>query len=473
MRVTSDTILNGPIGPTLRRMAMPVGIAVSMNMMFQVVDTYFIGLLGTAELAAVSFTFPVAMMVSSINMGFGVGTAVILGNSIGQGDHAKTSRITTDSLLLAILIAILVTVTGLYSVDVVFGAMGATDTTLPIVHDYMDIWYCGLVMRVLVIFGNAVVRATGDTKTPSMMMITAGAVNVILDPVLIFGLGPVPAMGVKGAAIATVCSWCVPFVVIFVILHCREKLLIYRIPDYREIGQYWLRLCKLSIPVSMSTAFWPAANAVLTVFLARYGEYAVAAFGVGNRFEILLVVVAASLYQSLSVFLAQNLGAGNVRRSRAAIRLSLRFILIFQLGIYLLVLVTSTGLATVFSDDPEVILVTRQFLSIMPLSFTFFAVLQISGSTFNAAQQSHKTLMLHLARSFVFYVPLAWIGMQVFGIPGMFVGASMGSLLGAVLAWKVMNVTYDALERESARNGYKRRPDPRMIGDAVLEPGDN
>lgn len=448
MRITSKEILNDPIGPTLARMTLPMVISMFMMILFHAVDTYFVGLLGTTELAAISFTFPVVYTIISMAVGLGIATSVMLAKTIGQGGQDRARRITTDNILLAVLLVALISAAGLLTVDVLFTWLGSTDQTLPYIHDYMDIWYMFAGLMILPMIGNSAIRATGDTKWPSIMMLISGILNAILDPLLIFGLGPFPELGVKGAACATVISWVLGFTMSFWILHVREKLISITIPDIGQLFRYWIVILRMALPISIANMLNPISAAILTALISRYGQHAVAGFGAGSRIEALLLVVSFAMTAALSPYMAQNLGARSFDRARDALRLSMRFAFIFQLSLYPVVFLAAPMLADVFSDDPDVINVTKYYLYIMPLGISFYGVLIIINTAFNSAHKTHKTLIASIIRVFLCYAPLAWIGGMLFGIKGLFIGAVIGNGIATLIAWLMLKPIYVNLEKD-------------------------
>lgn len=437
LRITSEQILAGPIAPVLRRMTTPMVVGIFVMITFQTVDTYFLSLLGTAELAAISFTFPVSFTVTNLAIGLGIAMSVLVGKAIGEGRHNKAARITTEALLLSFVIVAIVATLGIVTIDPLFRLLGASESTLLLIHEYLDIWYVFVVLLVVPMLCNSAIRATGDTKWPSILMMVAGLVNVIFDPILIFGLGPVPAMGMKGAAWATVISWAFGFVAAFWLLWRREKLLVFSLPPAGELLTVWKRMLALAMPISLANMLAPVAIAILTAMVARYGEHAVAAFGVGGRFEAFSLVVAFALTSALSPYMAQNLGARNYQRADQALRTGIRFIVIFQLVVYLLLVLAAPLIAAIFSRDPAVIAVSTRYLRIMPLGAAFYAIVIVLNTAFNAHHRSRHTLNLSLFRVFLLIVPLAWLGGRHYAIPGLFVGAVTGNALAALIGWRI------------------------------------
>ncbi|WP_412841783.1 MATE family efflux transporter, partial [Aeromonas dhakensis] len=223
-----NPLLTAPMTSVLLRMTGPMILGIVAILAFNLVDTFFIGMLGTQALAAISFTFPVTFVVTSLAMGLGAGLSAVMGHALGQGKHEEAARITTDNLFLAVLLVTLIAVAGALTIHPLFRLLGASDALIALIYDYMLIWYLTVPMLVLPMVGNAAIRATGDTKTPSLVMTVAGLVNGVLDPLLIFGIGPFPEWGIRGAAIATSLSWLMAMLVSLYILRHREGLLRWR-----------------------------------------------------------------------------------------------------------------------------------------------------------------------------------------------------------------------------------------------------
>ncbi|MEM6641011.1 MAG: MATE family efflux transporter [Pseudomonadota bacterium] len=434
MRVSSADILSGPVNQTLRRMTGPMVIGILCTMLFSTVDTYFISRLGTTELAAISFTFPVTFSMLNLVIGLGIALSITVGKAIGQGRVNKAARITTMSLALTIMATLCLAFVGRRTIDLLFGALGADPTTLGFIHDYLDVWFVFVVLLAIPMLCNSAIRATGDTKWPSILMIIAGVVNVVLDPILIFGFGPVPAMGIAGAAWATVGAWVFASTAALYLLIFRERLLVFSVPTAEEVWSIWRQLLVLAGPICLANMLGPLASGVLTAMVARFGQGAVAAFGVGVRVEAFSLVVAFAITAALSPYVAQNLGAGQNERARHAVRNSVRFILIFQLALYALQFVAAPLIVSWFSDDPDVVPVAIMYMRIMPLGVVSYATVIVLNTAFNAYQRSTTTLALTLLRLCVFILPLSWLGARYMNLTGLFWGAVLGGFLGLIAA---------------------------------------
>ena len=198
-RYTANPLLEGPIARTLVRMALPMAFGMAALILFNVVDTLYVGRLGATQLAAMSFTFPVVYMLMHVAVGLGIGLVAVVSRVIGEGDHQRVRRLTSDGLILANTVVIVLAVAGLLSIDPLYRALGAGDDLVSMIKSYMVWLYGGVGFLVIPIMGNSAIRATGDTKTPAIIMAVAGVVNIALDPLLIFGIGPFPRLGFDAA----------------------------------------------------------------------------------------------------------------------------------------------------------------------------------------------------------------------------------------------------------------------------------
>ncbi len=429
-------LTEGGIAGILTRMTAPMIIGMLMMFTFNLVDTFFISLLGTRPLSAVSFTFPVTFTILNLAVGLSIGTSAVVAKYLGRGETDKARQASTVTNYIAMSIATVLAVIGFVFMDRIFLLLGASNDLLPEIRSYMDIWLPGSVLLVGIISANAVLRACGDTRTPSLLMAAAGAVNAVLDPLFIFGLGPLPAMGIGGAALATLVSWIAGFAYLAHYLTCRERLVDTRLPSLQAIRSSGREMLRIGIPASGANMMTPLAVGIMTALVAAYGEPAVAAFGVGSRLESIASLVILALSTTLPPFVSQNFGAGQMQRIDHAYRLAIRFVLIFQLVIYLILVAGSSLITMIFTQDEEVASVLRLFIWILPLGYGLQGTVILTNSSLNALHRPMIALYLSIARFFVFYIPLAWIGGQLLGLAGLFAGALLGNALMAMVSWR-------------------------------------
>ncbi len=428
-------LLTGAIRPTLVRMTVPMMLGIVSLMLFNLADVYFVGQLGIEPLAALGFTFPVSFSIVSLAIGFGIGTSATLARLIGAGRQQEAGAVATDNLVMTALVVVVISLLALMGLEPVFRLMGAGSNLLPFIDSYMSVWLLGAVFLVVNMVGNSAMRASGDTRTPAKLMALSSALNLMLDPLLIFGAGPVPAMGIQGAAIASVIAWGLTTLMVLHVLYHRARLLVVQPIRPRRIVRHWSQVMKIGLPAALSNMMTPVAGAVMTGLVAVHGPEAVAAFGVGNRLESISLLVCLAFSMTLPPFISQNFGAGQVERVSKVYLGAVRFALGWQLLVYGGLLLGSDFLVSLFTGDDRVRELLGLWLLLVPVGFGCQAVTFLTASAFNALHQPLRAMRISVTRLFIFYVPLGWLGSVFAGLEGMFAGLVLANVLIAVMAF--------------------------------------
>ena len=429
-------LTEGPVGSQLLKLTLPMVWGVFAVIAFSLADTYFVAQLGTNELAAMSFTFPVVMILGSVAMGLGVGTSSIIARAIGAGDRYRVQRLTTDSLTLSLMIVGILVGLGLATIDPLFTALGAGPEALPLINDYMRVWYLGMFCLVVPLVGNSAIRASGNTAVPSLIMTVAAAVNILLDPLFIFGWGGFPALGIQGAALATVISRASTLVASLAFLHYRERLLLFSLPGLREVLEGWRSILAVGLPAAATNLIAPISIGLLTSLMASHGPEAVAGFGIASRVEAFALIAPMALSASIGPFVGQNWGAQQCGRVNQALRLSFWFCLAWGGLIAVIVGAIAPSIASWFDSEPAVVASAAAYLSIVPLSYGALGIVFIFSSTFNALGKPLPSVAITLSRLFLLSVHLAYLGNWLFGVQGVFAAACLSNVavgLGAYI----------------------------------------
>ncbi|HEY0962032.1 MAG TPA: MATE family efflux transporter [Pseudomonadales bacterium] len=445
-------LVQDPVGSTLYRTAVPTTIGAIAVILYYLVDTFFVSLLGTSELAALGFTFPATIMITYFGVGLGIGTSALIGRALGAKDHRQAQEATYAAMAAGLLCGLILVVPAIMTIDIVFPLIGARPERMELIREFMFIWYLGMPFQLMQFAGTAAIRATGNARLHGKLMTAGAIVNAVLDPLFIFGIGPWDGMGIGGAALATVIAWFFTIVVIVYYLNRKEDLLHFRMPPAAELFATWRKLLTITGPAALANMITPMATAVLTATLAAYGPEAVAAYGVVSRMEAFIMIVVLGMSMSVPPFVSQNYGAHRYDRVEQGLKLSLNFVLVLQLALYVLVAVTAPWTAMIFTRDPDVQHIITLVLRILPLSYAFQGMVILSASSFNALHAPRNALITSLLRFFVFYVPLALIGNQIDGIRGLFIGAALGNILAGVVIRRWIFSYTGRLIRESLAN---------------------
>lgn len=400
---------------------------ISSIMIAAIVDAYFVGQLGTQELAAVSLTFPLFMAMTSVAMGIGIGATSVISRKLGSGDHQTSLTIGNHTILLVVGVVILVELLGLFLMKWLYVALGTNETLMPWVLAYTQILFVGLPFFAIAMVGGMMLRSMGDVKTAAIIMIVGSGLQIVIAPVLIFGIGSWEGLGIYGSAWAFVLSRLALFLYAIRVF---KSYGLFRSPGpWREIRASWLAILRLGLPAMASQLIHPISMGILLGLLATYGTAIVAAYGIVNRIEGLALMVMMALSSSLGPVIGQNFGARQFHRVKRAISLSYRFSLIYGAGIAILLFAFAAPLASAFRNDPEVVEAAVWFLYVVPISFTIGGIGMISASTFVAYGEALPSFTLSMLRSIVVLVPMAFVLQLYFGYVGVFAGIAVTNVL--------------------------------------------
>ncbi len=427
-------LTEGPVGRTLFRLTVPMIGGILGMIAFNLTDTFFVSRLGTAQLAALSFTFPVVLVLNRVALGIGIGAAAVISRAVGEGDRKKIQRLTTDSLSLVLLLTAVFLVAGFLTIDRLFILLGTEGEILSYVGGYMRIWYAGLLFVVVPMVSNNAIRAHGDTKTPALIMLTAVAINIIMDPLLIFGLGPFPKMGLEGAALATVIARALTFFVSFYVIYFQRGMVTFARPEYREVIDSWKSVLYIGFPAAATKMVMPLGMGVLTGMVSSYGPPAVAAFGVSIRVEFFALATIMALSSVVGPFVGQNLGADNFCRLNRGVKATRKFTFLWGIGVYLFLAPLAGPIAEIFSDNPQVVENIVYYIRIVALCYSLQGMLIVSMATLNVLHKPYHAAVLGITQMFLFIIPLAWIGSRVLDLAGIFTGIAAGNLMAGLAA---------------------------------------
>ena len=402
-------LLKDNIPKLVRKLAVPAMIGTLFQTLYNVVDTFFAGKISPEALSALSKSFPIYFIIIATSIGVTVAGTSLIGNSIGEKDNKKTLNYFSHIIYYGILISIFITFLGLYFSERVFFLMGSTEEVASLGLEYTNIIYSGSFLFILVVSLNSLLHAEGDTKTYRNVLVISFLLNIILNPILIFGFLFIPAFGVKGIGIATIISQLVSFLVIlFKVLkneRVRKITSEYLVPKFLFFKNIFFQ----SMPISLSICGYALAAAIIFTYVGQSGEYAVAGYGVGTRIEQVVLLPILGINTAIISIIAQNYGANNLVRIKETYFTAIKYAFIIMITAGTLVFLSASVITSFFSSDPEVIEYGKRYLKISAFVLPAYPVFFLSNGFFMALKKSENAMISNFFRNVlnpiaVFYI---------------------------------------------------------------------
>lgn len=403
--MTTD-FTTAPLPKLIRSIALPSSIGLVFNTLFNVVDTYYGGLVSTTALAALSLSFPVFFIILSVGMGMGTGTTALISSSLGAGDIRKAGMYAAQSITLSFFNAFLLTIVGVIMAPHLLELLGAKDEYLAIAASYMNIILSGTLFFLLNSALNAMLTSRGDTKTYRNFLVGGFFLNVLMDPWFMYGGLGVPAMGVGGIGFSTVI---IQFLgSIYLVNRIRKRKIMSGIEwqDFVPQKSYFIDLFKQGFPASLNMLTVAIGIFVITYFAGKFGKEAVAAYGIATRIEQLALLPTIGLNISALTIAAQNFGAGLPRRVFDSWKLNIIYGLLIILAGIISVKIFMEPLIKIFTADPNVVLIGKEYLSIATLFFFAYIFLNISVSTLQGIKKPLYAIFVGTYRQLLVPLPL-------------------------------------------------------------------
>ncbi len=418
--MTSD-LTSAPIPQLVRRLAIPAGTGFFFNTMFNVVDTWYGGRLSTTALAAMSLSFPVFFLILAIGSGVSTGATALIGNALGRGDREEARRYVAQSLSFALIHALVLTAAGLALAPVIFSLMGARGDYLAHALSYMNVIFAGSSFFMLNFVMNAILNSHGNTLAYRNFLIGGFFLNLILDPWFMYGGGGLPALGLAGIALATVLVQCLGIFYLFSQLSRTGSMPSLTLADLRPRWHYFRELFSQGFPSAMNMMTVSLGIFIITWFVGRFGEQAVAAYGIGTRIEQIALLPVMGLNISTLALTAQNFGAERIDRIRATVQVSLRYGMLLAVSGTVAALLYSRQLMSLFTADPAVIDVGVRFLSVEAYVLPAYVLLYICISAMQGIKMPLFGLVIGLYRQIagpavVFHLFTTVMGLGLVGV---------------------------------------------------------
>jgi len=434
MAVEGAVLTSGSVGRHLFKQTLPMVVGILALMSVGLLDAYFIGNLGKDPLTAVSFIFPVVFALSSLGVGVIAAIASVVSRALGSGQQHKAQSLVALGVVAAAIFGVVITTLLLLFKRPLFELMNASPDLLPLIDIYMTPFAFGFPMLLINMGGNGALRAQGMAGKASLILMMMALVNLILDPILITGIGSFEGYGIVGAAYATVAGWTLASALALILIARSPVGLHFSRLKEAHPGEDIRALLRVGGPAAISNSVNPVGLSIMTALLAKYGDAAVAGFGAGGRLQALAVVPLLALSSSIGGIVGQNWGAGYGDRARRALWLALGFCLIYGLIAGTVLALSRESLASIFTDSQEVINALSTYLLISVWGYAGFGALIVVNGAFNAIDRAYWALGQSIFRVLLIMIPVAMGLSMVLESRSVYAAELIANLVGGLIA---------------------------------------
>lgn len=435
----------GPIGTRMLKTAFGMLAGTLAMSGYNIVDTFFVGKLGKIPLAAMGFTFPVVMLIGCIFHGLGTGVMTTSAQALGGNKHSKAAKLVTSGGVLIGLFSIFLAVLGYFTSGPLFELFGARGETLNEVTGYMNIWFFGCATASLSMLGNNILIAVGDPKNAGRLMVLGLLLNALFDPLFIFGWGPIPGGGIRGAALATILSQCVATVTAFLVVSRKHHLITFERIPWKEVRAAWRLMIHYAVPASLGMLMMPLGSSIITWITARFGDAAVAATAASGRLEMLAFVFPMALGMSLISMIGQNYGARLYSRIRICFKFAMWYAFLFLLGMAVIYFFCADWLVGIFApkDDPAVHDIMVDCLRITAWGFGMIEIHRYAGFFYIGCGRPAVAAWLNALRILGLMLPFSFLALYFQSLTGLFWARFLADVLaggtGLILAGRMVH----------------------------------
>jgi putative MATE family efflux protein len=442
---SDGSITSGGLVRPMFRLAWPIVVIQLLQVTYNIADTFWLGRLSADAVGALSLAFPLIFLLISIAGGFTTAGSILVAQYTGADSEGSAGKVAGQVVSFVTMLALGLSAIGYVATEPMLSFLPSQGQTtvqvIPLAADYMQVFFLGLPFLFGFFVFSSLMRGYGNTRTPMRVMIVSVALNVVLDPLLIFGWGPFPALGIEGAALATIFSRGVAsalgFYVLFVARAGPDVRVAHLVPDAEQIWD----IVRIGVPSTLEQSMSALAMITLTAMVVQFAPPVVSAYGLGNRLASLVFLPAMGLGRATNTMVGQNLGAQKADRAERAVWLATRVgaSVMFAVAVVAALVpepIVAVFMATGTEAAAQTVEYGAAYLRIRSVEFAFMAVLQVMLGAYRGAGNTKTAMAFSMLALWVGRVPTVYyLGFVAgWGPTGIWVGMAMGNVLGAITA---------------------------------------
>ena len=417
------------VASALLKLGIPTMVGMLISALYNAIDAYFVGGLGMSQMGAVSVVFPIVQIIIGLGMMFGAGASSYISRLLGKGDNEQADKTASTSLFSGLLVGAIIIIDIMVFLDPVLTALGSTETILPYARAYAKIYVTGSIINVFTVMMNNLLTAQGATKFTMIAMLTGSIANVILDPVMIYGMD----LGIEGAAIATVISLCINMALYIGYIAKKKGVLRFSVRNIDSSKTIYVEVLKIGIPVLLFQMLASVAMGSINTAAKPYGDYAVAAMGAVTRIMTVVTYVVFGFLKGFQPFAGYNYGAKKYERLKKSIRLCMIWSTVFCIVAAIVLFIFADPIVSLFGTNTEMVDIAAKALRLNAVLFITFGFQMVYASLYLAIGKSLVGSVLSLSRQGIFFFPLVLVLPHVMGLTGVVWVQPMADLLTTIL----------------------------------------
>ncbi len=417
------------VASALLKLGIPTMVGMLISALYNAIDAYFVGGLGMSQMGAVSVVFPIVQIIIGLGMMFGAGASSYISRLLGKGDNEQANKTASTSLFSGLLVGAIIIIGIIVFLDPVLTSLGSTETILPYARAYAKIYVTGSIINVFTVMMNNLLTAQGATKFTMIAMLTGSIANVILDPIMIYGMD----LGIEGAAIATVISLCINMTLYIGYIVKKKGVLRFSVRNIAPSKTIYAEVLKIGIPVLLFQLLASTAMGSINTAAKPYGDYAVAAMGAVTRIMTVVTYVVFGFLKGFQPFAGYNYGAKKYERLKKSIRLCMIWSTAFCIFAAIVLFIFADPVVSLFGTDVKMIDLAAKALRLNAVLFITFGFQMVYVSLYLAIGKSLVGSILSLSRQGIFFFPLVFALPYFLGLTGVIWVQPMADLLTAIL----------------------------------------
>ena len=432
--MSQDFMKERPVLPLLLSMALPMVLSMLVNSLYNIVDSLFVAQISEDAMTALSLVYPVQNFINAVGIGFGIGINAVISIHLGAGGEDQANRAAAQGLLLVTVHGVVMTVGGILLMPWFLSLFTQSQTVIDVGVRYSNVVFLFTLMLGLGVAFEKIFQAVGRMKTTMVSLMAGCIANIILDPMMIFGFGPIPAMGIEGAALATGIGQTLSFVIYLFVYRLRPIRVQLHWRDFRPRANMVGRIYAIGIPATLNLALPSLLISTLNAILAAYDQVYILILGIYYKLQTFLYLPANGLVQGMRPLMGFNFGAGEYRRLKQIYK----WVLLLSGGIMLigtiLCLAVPETLMGLFTQNPHTIQAGGTALRIISAGFVVSAVSVTSSGALEGLGKGLPSLTISLSRYLVVILPAAWLLSLWLGAEGVWHAFWVTELLSAGLS---------------------------------------